>query len=388
MPQIACPRCNHLMDASVRRCQNCGVDMALVAAIAENLIISKSTIPSGLPVSPELLLPRLGEYLIEKGVVDQDELDKALNYQKEKINNGQPILIGLALIELGLIDRSALDEAITEQIFYLQNALQKSNRELENRVQERTEELQNALDKLNEINQIKSNFIANISHELRTPLTHIKGYLDILADGSLGPLTSNQVEALEVLKRSEHRLERIIDDLIQFTMAARGELVVNINNFQLSSLIETTTNRFSNQLSKKNLTLKIDTPDHIPAVQADEEKIGWVLTQLLDNAIKFTQPGGEIEVRTREEGQLVYTSVSDTGIGISEEHLPEIFLAFHQLDSSTTRRYSGTGLGLSLARRILDAHGLSLQVKSKPGKGSVFEFSLPAGNSTHATRSS
>jgi signal transduction histidine kinase len=388
MPQITCPRCNHQMNGNIRRCENCDVDLALAAAIAENMILSTSSIQVGVSVSPELLLPRLGEYLLEKGVLDQSGLDKGLTYQREKANIGQPILIGQALMELGLLDRSSLDEAITEQIFYLQNALQESNQELEIRVQERTSELQNALKKLNEINQIKSNFIANISHELRTPLTHIKGYIDLLADGSLGSLSSNQVEALNVLQRSEKRLERTIDDLIQFTLAARGELAIEISNFELGPLIRSTISRFANQAMTKNLSVQTMIPDDLPPVLADEEKIGWVLMQLLDNAIKFTHSGGKIEVSTRKENKFIYITVSDTGIGIPEESIPEIFEVFHQLDSSTTRRYSGTGLGLSLVNRVLDAHGFTLEVKSKPGSGSIFEFSLPIGNLNDATSSS
>lgn len=388
MPQISCPRCNYKNDPHARRCENCDVDLALVAAITENILLSESKISVRVPVSPELLIPRLGEYLIEKGLLNQSGLDKALAFQQEKAEIGEPVLIGQALIELGLINHSSLDEAITEQIFYLQSALQESNQELEKRVQERTVELQNALSKLNELNQIKSNFIANISHELRTPLTHIKGYLDLLVDGSLGPLTPDQINALNVLQRSEKRLERIINDLIQFTLAARGELAIKIRKFQLDPLIHSILSKFTNQAKTKNLSLKINIPKDLPPVQADGEKIGWVLMQLIDNAIKFTNPGGEIEISTRKENQLVYVSVSDTGIGIPEVHIPEIFEDFYQLDSSTTRQYPGTGLGLSLVSRILGAHGFTLRVKSKPGNGSIFEFSLPVGNQKNETSSS
>jgi signal transduction histidine kinase len=383
MPLISCPRCNHKTDSDLKRCENCNVDLGLAAAIVENILLSTSPELRSIPLSPELLLPRLGDYLLDKGLCDQSALDKALNLQQERAKIGKPVLIGQALIELGLIDRPALDEAITEQIFNLQKAIRQSNQELEQRIQERTAELQNALKKLNELNQIKSNFIANISHELRTPLTHIKGYLDLLADGSLGPLTSDQAEALEVLNRSENRLEKIIDDLIKFTMAARGELAIDSHDFQLTQLIYHTSSKLDNRLKNKHLSLYITITDDLPPVNADEEKIGWVLIQLLENAIKFTDPGGSIEIKARKDGEMVKTSIRDTGIGIPEDHIPEIFFPFHQLDNSTTRRYPGTGLGLSLVSRILDAHGLNLVVKSKPGEGSIFEFSLPAGNINH-----
>jgi signal transduction histidine kinase len=383
MAEISCPRCSHKMNSEVKRCENCKVDLALAAAVVENMILSASPGLHTVPVSPEVLLPRLGDYLLDKGVLDHSALNQALNLQRERAHLGHPILIGQALIELGLIERPALDEAITEQIFNLQEALRRSNQDLEQRIQERTTELQNALNKLNEINQIKSNFIANISHELRTPLTHIKGYLDLLSDGSLGPLTPNQVEALEVLDRSEKRLERIIDDLIEFTLAARGELAIETDDFQLAQLIYHTTSKLDTRLRNKYLSLQIKITDDIPPVNADEEKIGWVLMQLLENAIKFTDPGGFIEIKVRKEGEMVKTSVRDTGIGFSEKHIPEIFYPFHQLDNSTTRRYPGIGLGLSLVSRILEAHGVNLSVESKPGEGSIFTFLLPAGNMKH-----
>ena len=160
-------------------------------------------------IAPETLVPRLGDLLIERGLLDPDDLQTALDFQQDRISGGNPCLIGQALVELGYIDQRSIDEVVTVQIFHLQNTLEQTNRELEKRVEERTADLQEALVKLTELNQLKSNFISNISHELRTPLTHIKGYLDLLSDLSLGPLTPLQVEALEVLIRSEERLEQL-----------------------------------------------------------------------------------------------------------------------------------------------------------------------------------
>jgi signal transduction histidine kinase len=147
-------------------------------------------------------------------------------------------LIGQALIELGLIDQPSLDTAITEQIFQLQIALRETNQELEQRVEARTADLQQALEKLTELNQLKANFIANVSHELRTPLTHIKGYLDLMEDGTLGPLANQQASAIEVMMRAEHRLETLIDDLIQFSLISRGEFQLQLEPVDLRTIIE------------------------------------------------------------------------------------------------------------------------------------------------------
>jgi signal transduction histidine kinase len=381
--QISCPECEHPVDFASRHCENCGVDLPLAAALAESAFASSIRVQSKGVIAPEVLVPRLGDTLIDKGVVSEEDLQSALEYQREKEKSGNPILIGQALVALNLIDRASLDEAITEQILQLQLALHRSNRQLEQRVLERTSDLQRALNKLTELNQLKSNFISNISHELRTPLTHLKGYLDILADQSLGPLTPQQGEALQVLKRAENRLERLIDDLIQFSLAAKGELSLRIQGVSLRELLSQVVTQAGTQAQSKEISIQVNISNDIPPVQADQEKVGWVLSQLIDNAIKFTPRGGQIGIVARFENNLASIAIQDTGIGIPPERISEIFEPFHQLDGSVTRRYAGTGLGLAMARRILEAHGSQLKVESTPEKGSIFEFSLLTTNNSH-----
>jgi len=166
------------------------------------------------PISPEILVPRIGEYLLELGELQPQELQNALDYQAEMAEKGKPILLGQAMMELELVTRETLDKAVTMQILSLQSALKDANDNLKQRVEERTRDLRQALEQIAELNIIKANFLANISHELRTPLMHITGYVDLLADGVLGSLNAQQEEALEVLRRSSIRLERLIDDLI------------------------------------------------------------------------------------------------------------------------------------------------------------------------------
>lgn len=326
-----------------------------------------------------MLIPRLGDYLVQKGIVSQQEVQKALAYQQDQLASGKTYLLGQALIDLNLVTRESLDQAITEQIIQLRSALTAANRNLEQRVKDRTSELNEALERLSELSQMKANFVANISHELRTPLTHIKGYLELLVSESLGKITDEQRHALQVSQRSTSKLESMIEDLIMFSLATRGEMSMKLETVDIRRLANMTAKFASLKGEERGVQVSAVVDEEIPAVQADAEKIGWVLNQLLDNAIKFTPSGGRVVISAKEEGSnLIMISVSDTGIGIPLNRLKEIFEPFHQLDGSSTRHYGGTGLGLSLVRQIVEAHGSLLDVHSVEGKGSVFKFPLIA----------
>ena len=330
-------------------------------------------------LSPEMLIPRLGEYIVQKGLLTDEGLQKALAYQQSQSASGKQTLLGQALMDLNLISRDALDQVITEQIIQLRSALQASNRNLEQRVKERTAELNEALERLSELSQMKANFVANISHELRTPLTHVKGYLELLITESLGPISEEQRHGLQVSQRSAMKLESMIDDLIMFSLATRGEMSMKLEKVDIRRLATLAVKAASSKAEERGVQLTLAAVDEIPQVQADPEKISWVVGQLLDNAIKFTPSGGSVVVNIKEEGNnLVQISMIDTGIGIPPERLNEIFEPFHQLDASSTRHYGGTGLGLSLVRQIVEAHGSLLDVQSVEGKGSVFKFPLLA----------
>jgi signal transduction histidine kinase len=258
----------------------------------------------------------------------------------------------------------------------LQAALQQANRDLEKRVRERTAELQQALNRLGELNQLKSNFIANISHELRTPLTHIRGYIELMLEEDLGPLTDQQVAALEVVGRSEMRLEQLIEDLIQFSLAARGEFELELKPTNLKKVMGFVRQQSTKKIKDKSISLHVELPEDLPEVQADSSKLIWSISQLVDNAIKFTPVDGRITLGARVEGPLVVVYVDDNGIGIPEQKVKEIFEPFYQLDGSSTRRTGGTGLGLALVQRIVEAHGSHVKVRTRLGEGSRFEFAI------------
>jgi signal transduction histidine kinase len=375
--QLPCPKCGQPVNPQELECSHCGVNLALAAVKGEQEVIAKINLNPTVPITPEILVPRVGELLIERGVLTQEDLQRALEYSKRPGPDGQQHLVGQALLELKLIDRESLDQVITEQILQLHTALQQSNLKLEQRVQERTQELQSALNKLAELNQLKSNFISNVSHELRTPLTHIRGYLDLMNEGSLGELTKEQAVAMDVMLRSEARLEELIEKMIQFSLEASGQFTLQIRPTNLRKLIELAIDQVKTKAENRPVNLEINLGMDPCFVRVDQEKIQWVVMELVDNAIKFSPAGGNVKIGLERDDNFARFYVIDTGIGISPERLSEIFEPYHQLDSSSTRKYGGIGLGLALVKKILEAHGSNVNVTSDVGKGTFIQFQLP-----------
>ena len=377
---IACPQCGKPLPTDERNCPHCGVDLVLITLLAERAYADG--LPGAAPIvaTPEAWVPRIGEYLLDQGLLTPSQLEHALQRQKELASAGQRRLLGQTLVEMGVVDIETLDRAINRQILELHAALRDANRSLERRVAERTAELRRALERLTEINQIKANLISNVSHELRTPLAHIKGYVELIAEGQLGELSSPVRDAMSVMRRASERLERLIDDLIEYSTASREGLTLKLQSVSIADLAENVLQRSQEKAAKAGIRLDLEVSAAIPVILADADRIGWVLFQLVDNGVKFTPSGGHVRLAARQEDRLVTITVSDSGIGIPAQRVGEIFEPFHQLDGSPTRRFGGTGLGLALVKLILDAHGAEMRVESEEGKGSAFSFPLPLAN--------
>jgi signal transduction histidine kinase len=376
-PGMPCPQCAAPLPRDARTCPNCGVDLSLIALLAERAYLEGLPQAAPFPTTPEAVVPRIGEYMIEQGLLTTAQLETALARQREMSDRGQRRLLGQTLVEMKLVDRETLDRAVTRQIIELHAALQEVNRTLERRVAERTAELRRALERLTELNQIKANLISNVSHELRTPLAHILGYVELLEEGQLGPLTDEQTKAMAVIHRGTDRLGRLIEDLIEFSTASRSGVVLKLQVVELPALMSSVLERSKAKAEKAGVRLSLQLAPDLRALQADPEKLGWVLFQLVDNGIKFTPNSGEVSLAAVRDGPLIRLSVTDTGIGIPPERLEEIFEPLHQLDGSPTRRYGGTGLGLALVKLIVGAHGSQIRVESEPGKGTSLSFLLP-----------
>jgi signal transduction histidine kinase/DNA-binding response OmpR family regulator len=236
--------------------------------------------------------------------------------------------------------------------------------------------LQQSNVELRELDRMKSDLLANVSHELRTPLTSVKGYAEALSEELLGPLTDAQREALEVSARNVDRLLHMINELLSYARFESGRIQVERHPTDLAATARQVVEGVV-AARGPDLDLRLVVAEDLPAVDADGGRIAQVLENLVTNAVKFTPPRGSIIVQLQREGDEVVVEVADTGIGIPRDEQQRIFDRFYQVESSSTRRYGGIGLGLAIVRQILDAHGCAIEVVSEPGRGAAFRFRLP-----------
>lgn len=259
-------------------------------------------------------------------------------------------------------------------------------------------ELLLAYSQLQELNQQKNNFLASATHELRTPVTVIKGYHRILLDGRLGELAPQQREVLQESEQSCTRLIKIINSLLELSRIESGKLELFYQDYDLAANFKLIVSQMKEFSKRKRLSVVLKLEKELPRLRCDREKINQVLANLLENAIKYTQPGGKIFISARPhfwdraassgtgrpdvQGvasvllNALVIQVSDTGIGISPEHQQEIFDQFTQVSSNQMDR-SGLGLGLAISKRIIEAHGGRIWVDSQVNSGSRFTFLMP-----------
>jgi GAF domain-containing protein len=237
------------------------------------------------------------------------------------------------------------------------------------------EELRRAYEELQEADRLKDEIVQNVSHELRTPLTFIKGYVDLLIDGSMGPLTEAQREALGIIAEKTNLLSRLVGDIVTLQRIDRGTLAFEA--VDIVGLARISVQGFQLTATRSGLEITLEDPGGPLLVWGDRERLSQVLDNLLHNAVKFSPNGGRITVRVVDRGDHAEVSVQDTGIGIPPDKLDRIFERFYQVDGSTRRRFGGMGLGLAIVKRIVEAHGGRVWAESELGKGSTFYFTIP-----------
>ena len=239
---------------------------------------------------------------------------------------------------------------------------------------EAQQKLERAYEELKEIDELKSNIIANVSHELRTPITIAKGFIEL---AMVEDDEEDRINELKAAIGALHRLNDIVEDLIEIATVQRGDLTLHKKRVNLAEIITGAVKEKEKLAKEKGIKMKVEL-GYEGEMMADPFKLKRAILNLLDNAIKFNRMGGEVRIRVSEEQGWIKIAITDTGIGIPEDRLEDIFKPLTQLDSSPTRRYGGTGTGLAVAKRIVEAHGGKIWVESEVRKGSTFYITLPA----------
>jgi signal transduction histidine kinase len=221
--------------------------------------------------------------------------------------------------------------------------------------------------------RLRRNMVADIAHELRTPLSNLSGYLEAIRDGLIQP----DEATVASLSEEATALARLIDDLQEISISDAGELKLIFQPEDIGRLVKDTANCLQAKAAVKGLTLTADVPEDLPQANIDAHRIRQVLNNLLENAVVHTPGGGRINVTARQRTNRIYISVADTGEGIPAQDVPYIFERFYRVDKSRSRATGGSGLGLTIARRLVEAHGGTIEVESQVGRGSVFTFDIP-----------
>jgi len=231
-------------------------------------------------------------------------------------------------------------------------------------------------ERLQQIDRMKDEFLANTSHELRTPLNGIIGIAESLSDGATGPLADSTQSNLFMIASSGRRLSRLVDDILDFSKLKTRELELSQGAVGMREIVEIVFALSQPLVAERDLELVNEVPPDLPLVYGDENRLQQVMHNLVGNAIKFT-PSGAVRVSGTHAGDWVEISVTDTGVGIPESKRALIFKSFEQADASTAREYGGTGLGLTISRQLVELHGGEIRVESSEGEGSSFSFTLP-----------
>jgi signal transduction histidine kinase len=290
---------------------------------------------------------------------------------------GGLIAIGIAILLTFFLSRRILApvKAITSAArqFGKGDFSQRVDPHVKGEVGELAHSFNNMAENLENNEQLRRNMVADIAHELRTPLSNLNGYLEAIRDGVVKPEEST----INTLSEEASSLSRLVDDLQELSLADAGELKLIIQPEDVPELIKETVAALQTKATAKNIKLSAEIPDDIPKAAIDSHRVKQVLHNLTENAVAHTGKKGRVTISVRHDDNQVYISVADTGEGIPEEDMPFIFERFYRVDKSRTRATGGSGLGLTIVKRLVEAHGGTIEVESEAGKGSTFTFSLP-----------
>jgi PAS domain S-box-containing protein len=250
-------------------------------------------------------------------------------------------------------------------------------RRAEEALQRQAEKLARTNSELQELDRLKSEFVATVSHELRTPLTSIRGYTEILADSDAAALGATERKIVGIIDRNGRRLLDLIEDLLTFSRIESGTLTLSVGPVRVRQLVEAACEAIRPAVEAAGLQLVLDVDEHIPVVEGDGEQLERVLLNLLDNAVKFSDRAGTVTVTGRERDGEVVVWVRDTGAGIPDHEQGMIFTRFFRTADAQRRAIKGSGLGLAIAKAIVEAHGGWIALESIEGSGTTVGFGLP-----------
>ncbi len=255
-------------------------------------------------------------------------------------------------------------------------------KELSNQLKSKGQEVAQKNIELEQASKLKSEFLANMSHELRTPLNAVIGFSEVLKDGALGDLTSEQREYVVDIMNSGHHLLSLVNDILDLAKIEAGKMTLELEVANIVEILEGCLSIVRESALKNDIKLKLDIADGVEQASVDPRKLKQIIYNLLSNAVKFTSKGGLVSLTANMVGEAgkeyLSIAVSDTGIGIAPEEKELLFQPFVQLDGSKSRKFEGTGLGLTMIKRLTDMHGGMVSVESELGKGSTFTVLLPA----------
>jgi CheY-like chemotaxis protein len=262
--------------------------------------------------------------------------------------------------------------------------------DIESRVAERTRELEAARAELEaksrqieEVDRLKNAFIANMSHEIRTPLNSVLALTQLLREGVAGPLTVDQRKYLQVIERNGRGLLHLINDVLDLSRIESGHLEMDTEDLDLAPHVESVVEALAPLAAAKNIDLAVNIPPELPPARGDPDRFRQILTNLIGNAIKFTDDGGQVMVGAEAHVDTIAVVVTDTGVGIPDPYREKIFQEFYQVDQTLVRRQGGTGLGLAIARRLARMMGGDISVESVVSRGSRFSIKLPRASGMH-----
>lgn len=347
---------------------NAGAAEAFAQEIAHD-----AAVPTLSAMLPQAIATQLIEAInrsLDQGIVQHCTYSLLIN---DKMHVYEARVVASGNNEAVLIVRNITAQQEAETLLEQERAF------LARRVEERTAELSAANAALARAARLKDEFLASMSHELRTPLNAVLGLSEALQEEVYGPICEAQARALRSIEESGRHLLTLINDILELSKIEAGKLELQIDQIDISTACQVSLRSIEQAARKKRLRVITSFDGRVTIVRADERRLKQMLMNLLSNAVKFTPEEGTIglEITTDTEREVVHCSVWDTGIGVADDDLRRLFQPFMQLDSSLSRQYAGSGLGLALVYRMAELHGGSVSVTSKVGEGSRFTISLP-----------